>query len=186
MTVVSTAETIRNDTFEVLVDPPVTAALVTELTNLWARVTNAGGAVGFVAPVTGHDIRPHTVAILSRVIEGSDTLIALTRDDRVVGWCVLSTNDTPPREGWRHVRHVQIDPDLQRSGIGGRLLNAAEAVARGVLNLDALCLKIRSGTGAADFYARHGFKEVGRLPNAVKLADDDYRDDIIMWRRLRA
>ena len=170
---------------EVLVDPPVTTALVDELTALWTRVTNAGGSVGFVAPVTADEVRPHTVAILARVIDGSDTLVALTEGELIVAWCVLAANDSPPRQGWRNVRHVQVDPDCQRGGVGGRLLNAVEAVARGVLNLEALSLKARTGTGAEDFYRRHGFVEVGRLPAAVKVAEGDYRDDIIMWRRLR-
>lgn len=170
---------------EVIVDPPVTTALVGELTRLWAKVTNAGGSVGFVAPVTEEEVRPHTVAILARVIDGSDTLVALTEGDQIVAWCVLAANDSPPRQGWRNVRHVQVDPDCQRGGLGGRLMQAAEAVARGVLNLEALSLKARTGTGAEDFYRRHGFVEVGRLPRAVKVAEDDYRDDIIMWRRLR-
>jgi predicted N-acetyltransferase YhbS len=170
---------------EVLIDPPVTAGLVEDLTRLWTKVTNAGGSVGFVAPVTEETVRPHTVSILSRVIDGSDSLVALTEGGSVVAWCVLSSNDSPPRQNWRNVRHVQVDPDCQGSGIGGRLLQSVEAVARGVLNLEALSLKVRTGTGAEDFYRRHGFVEVGRLPGAVKVSDTDYRDDIIMWRRLR-
>ncbi|CAM3285175.1 GNAT family N-acetyltransferase [Stackebrandtia soli] len=170
---------------EVLIDPPVTSALVAELTTLWAKVTNAGGSVGFVAPVTEAFVRPHTVAILARVIDGSDTLVALTEGEKIVAWCVLAANDSPPRQNWRNVRHVQVDPDSQGGGLGGRLLQAAEAVARGVLNLEALSLKVRTGTGAEEFYRRHGYVEVGRLPGAVKVAENDYRDDIIMWRRLR-
>jgi len=170
---------------EVLVDPPVTTTLVDELTALWAKVTNAGGSVGFVAPVTEEGVRPHTVAILARVIDGSDTLVALTKGEQIVAWCVLAANDSPPRQGWRNVRHVQVDPDRQGEGLGGHLLQAVEAVSRGVLGLEALSLKVRTGTGAEEFYRRHGFVEVGRLPGAVKVAENDYRDDIIMWRRLR-
>ena len=73
----------------------------------------------------------------------------------------------------------------QNEGLGGRLLQATEAVSRGVLGLEALSLKVRTGTGAAEFYGRHGYVEVGRLPRAVKIGEDDYRDDIIMWRQLR-
>lgn len=181
-TVISPAPT---ESIEVLVDPPVTTGLVDELTVLWAKVTNSGGSVGFVAPVTLEDVRPHTVAILSRVIDGSDTLVALTKGEQIVAWCVLAANDSPPRQGWRNVRHVQVDPECQGEGLGGRLLQAVEAVARGVLELEALSLKVRTGTGAEEFYRRHGFVEVGRLPGAVKVAENDYRDDIIMWRRLR-
>ena len=181
----ATVDHAPTEPIEVLVDPPVTTALVDELTELWAKVTNSGGSVGFVSPVTEEEVRPHTVAILARVIDGSDALVALTKGEHIVAWCVLAANDSPPRQGWRHVRHVQVDPDRQGEGLGGHLLQAVEAVARGVLGLEALSLKVRTGTGAEEFYCRHGFVEVGRLPRAVKVAADDYRDDIIMWRRLR-
>lgn len=169
----------------VLVDPPVTAELVNELTDLWVRVTNAGGSAGFVAPVTVPEVRPTTVSILSRVIDGTDTLVALTEGETIVGWTVLASNDSPPRQGWRTLRHVQVDPDRQGAGLGGRLLAAVDMVARSVLDLEALSLKVRTGTGAEEFYLRHGFVEVGRLPRAVRISADDYRDDIIMWRRLK-
>lgn len=169
----------------VLVDPPVTAELVNELTDLWVRVTNAGGSAGFVAPVTVPEVRPTTVSILSRVIDGTDTLVALTEGETIVGWTVLASNDSPPRQGWRTLRHVQVDPDRQGAGLGGRLLAAVDTVARSVLDLEALSLKVRTGTGAEEFYLRHGFVEVGRLPRAVRISAGDYRDDIIMWRRLK-
>lgn len=141
--------------------------------------------MGFVAPVTEAEVRPHVVTILSRVIDGVDTLVALTSRERIVAWCVLASNDSPPRQNWRHVRHVQVAANRQSEGHGGRLLQSVEAVARAVLQLEALSLKVRTGTGAEDFYRRHGFVEVGRLPKAVKVAADDYRDDILMWRQLR-
>lgn len=179
------SSTVATGEVGVLVDPPVTSDLVNEMTDLWVRVTNAGGSAGFVAPVTFEQVRPTTVSILSRVIDGTDTLVALTEGEAIVGWCVLASNDSPPRQGWRTVRHVQVDPSRQGSGLGGRLLQAVDTVARSVLDLEALTLKVRTGTGAEEFYLRHGFVEVGRLPRAVRISADDYRDDIIMWRRLR-
>ncbi|WP_025273064.1 GNAT family N-acetyltransferase [Haloglycomyces albus] len=172
------------DVSSVLMDPPVTAALVDELSQLWVRVTNAGGSVGFVPPIDLKQVRPHTVSILSKVIDRTDTLVAVQKGAAIVAWCVLTSNDSPPRSSWRTMRHVQVDPDLQGSGIGGDLLEAADTVAKQKLGLRALSLKARTGTGAVDFYARHGFREVGRLPHAVEISPDDWRDDVIMWKEL--
>ena len=36
-------------------DPPLTPELCDRIVDLWVRVTNAGGAVGFVPPVTADD-----------------------------------------------------------------------------------------------------------------------------------
>ncbi|QSB05368.1 GNAT family N-acetyltransferase [Natronoglycomyces albus] len=192
-------------TTAVLVDPPVTAALVDELSDLWVRVTNAGGSVGFVPPVDLDRVRPHTVSILTRVIDQTDTLVALREvpvsdhesagsdsllateqkgDAPIVAWCVLTANDSPPRRGWRTVRHVQVDPARQGQGLGSRLLAAVDLVAKDHLGLTALTLNTRSGTGADAFYRREGYREVGRLPRAVRISDDDYRDDIIMWKEM--
>ncbi|MFC4334149.1 GNAT family N-acetyltransferase [Salininema proteolyticum] len=178
-------ETSAPDTLSVLKDPPVTAALVDELSHLWVRVTNAGGSVGFVPPVSLEQVRPHTVSILSKVIDRTDTLVAIQKGAaEVVAWCVLTSNDSPPRSSWRTMRHVQVDPEQQGAGIGGVLLSSVDRVAKNDLGLRALSLKARTGTGAVDFYQRHGFHEVGRLPRAVEIGPDDWRDDIIMWKEL--
>ena len=39
-------------------DPELTPGLRAELTDLWTAVSNAGGAVGFVPPVTAEQVRP--------------------------------------------------------------------------------------------------------------------------------
>lgn len=165
---------------ETRVDPPVTADLVDEITDLWVRVTNAGGAVGFVPPVTASDIRPTAERTLAGVADGTDTLVALAEDGRVAAWCVLERGTSGLRRHWRTVVRVQVDPVRQGAGLGDRLMRAAEAAARD-LGLDALHLSVRGGTGIERFYRRHGYREVGRLPAAIRVGADDDRDEIIMW-----
>jgi len=58
---------------------------------------------------------------------------------------------------------------------------AAVAEAAGGLDgIEAIRLTCRGGTGADRFYAACGYKEVGRVPGAIRVADGDDRDDIIM------
>ena len=65
------------------------------------------------------------------------------------------------------------------------MAEAAE-YARTGLGLEALRLMTRSGTGAERFYARCGYREVGRIPGAIRVgrADDD-RDEVHFWLDLR-
>ncbi|MGH7726437.1 MAG: GNAT family N-acetyltransferase [Candidatus Eiseniibacteriota bacterium] len=58
---------------------------------------------------------------------------------------------------------MMVHPSLQRQGVGRRLLVAAEEVAKAwpaqAIRLDAY----NHAAGAGDFYARSGFREVGRV-----------------------
>lgn len=54
-------------------------------------------------------------------------------------------------------------------------------VARDEMGLEQLHLAARGGgTGLEDFYARLGWREVGRWPGKLRLAPDDTRDEILM------
>src|SRR4051812_32655950 len=64
-------------TFEL--DPETTPDLLDSIRTLWTDVSNAGGAVGFVPPVTPEDIRPELVKHLAAMAEGRTRLL-LGRD----------------------------------------------------------------------------------------------------------
>ncbi|GAA3337518.1 hypothetical protein GCM10020358_14070 [Amorphoplanes nipponensis] len=66
-----------------VLDPPLTDALRADIVALWTDVTNAGGAVGFVAPVTRDQVRPVAEAALAGVAAGPDRLLVGVDDG---GW----------------------------------------------------------------------------------------------------
>lgn len=155
-------------------------ALPDQLLTLWTDVTNAGGAVGFVPPVTPADIRPRAEAHLGAVAEGRTRLLAaFTADGRLAATAFLSFNDHPLMRHWAWLYTVMVDPALQGRGYGAELLQEAERQARD-LGLDALRLTCRGGEGLERFYASCGYKEVGRVPEAIRVAPGDDRDDISM------
>jgi hypothetical protein len=43
---------------------------------------------------------------------------------------------------------------------------------------------VRSGSGTEDFYARLGYREVGRVPSALRVGPGDDRDEIVLACRL--
>jgi hypothetical protein len=40
---------------------------------------------------------------------------------------------------------------------------------------------VRGGTGREAFYQRLGYREVGRLPGALRVDAGDDRDEIVLW-----
>jgi GNAT superfamily N-acetyltransferase len=222
-----------------VVNPTLTGALRSHLVDMWVRVTNEGGSVGFVPPVRADDIRPTADRSFARVVAGSDALVCLvtrgsnaasTSDDtstegnaengektdpserplrsengqargtgttaenlaatasselapgdRVVAWLLLAESESHLRRHWRTVYRVQVDPAEQGGGLGTLLMAAAARYARDVLGLEALTLMTRSGTGAERFYKRCGYREVGRIPGAIRVGPGDDRDEVHFW-----
>ncbi len=163
------------------VDPGLRAALLA----CWRDVTNTGGAVGFpVVPVDDATVAPVLDALLGSLSPGVQLLVA-TGDDGIAGWLVLERNPQPIFAHWATLKRVQTHPAARGTGVGGRLLTAAADRAR-ELGLDALHLTVRAGTGADGFYARYGYREVGRWPGAIRLGDGELRDELLMHLPLGA
>jgi GNAT superfamily N-acetyltransferase len=161
----------------------VDEALRRELLTCWTDVTNAGGAVGFVPPVTEDDIAPALDDLVRRVREGRALLALLTVDGGTAGFAVLVRAASPLRRHWATVFRVQVHPSRQGLGLGRVLMDGVHAIARAD-GLEFLHLGARAGTGADGFYRRLGYEEVGRMPGAIRVAPGDDRDEILLVCRL--
>ncbi|MFJ4850934.1 MULTISPECIES: GNAT family N-acetyltransferase [unclassified Streptomyces] len=161
-------------------DPELTADLRSQLVTLWTDVTNAGGAVGFVAPVTAADVAPQAEGRCEAISGGRAHLIAGFEDGRLAATAFLTLNTHRLMGHWAWLYTVMVDPAHQGRGHGADLLREAERAAR-ELGLEGLRLTCRSGMGLDRFYASVGYKEVGRTPGAIRIAAGDDRDEITMW-----
>ncbi|MFD5431009.1 GNAT family N-acetyltransferase [Kitasatospora sp. NPDC127067] len=168
-------------------DPELDPDLRTEIVRLWADVTNAGGAVGFVAPVTEEEVRDTAERQFAGVgPDGPDRLLVAheSATGRLVGVLFFESMRFDLMEHWRMLKRVMVHPDFQGLGHGARLLAEAERAAR-EWGLESLRLTARGGLGLERFYARSGYREVGRVPAAIRVAPGDDRDDITLWLDLR-
>ncbi|MEV5432867.1 GNAT family N-acetyltransferase [Streptomyces sp. NPDC052701] len=162
-------------------DPAVTPALRDGLLDLWADVSNAGGAVGFVPPVTREEIRPDLVKHFVAMAEGrARLLVGHDEQGRVAATAFLTFNTHRLMTHWLWLYTVMVHPRHQGKGHGRDLLAAAADAARTLDGIEAIRLTCRGGLGLERFYASCGYKEVGRVPGAIRLAPGDDRDDVVM------
>ncbi|MGW0708643.1 N-acetyltransferase family protein [Streptomyces sp. NPDC002643] len=162
-------------------DPPLTPSLRDDILALWADVSNAGGAVGFVPPVSPEAIRPELVKHLVAMAEGRHRLlVGFDEAGTPAATAFFSFNTHRLMTHWVWLYTVMVHPSHQGKGYGRDLLAAAEDAARGFDGIEAIRLTCRGGLGLEHFYASCGYKEVGRVPGAIRVAPDDHRDDIMM------
>ncbi|MFD7258492.1 GNAT family N-acetyltransferase [Streptomyces sp. NPDC059874] len=163
------------------VDPVIDPALRDGILRLWADVSNAGGAVGFVPPVTADDIRPALIKQLAAVADGGTRLLVGHDEQGEVAATAFLTHNTHRLQlHWLRAYTVMVHPRHQGKGYGRDLMAATEAAARSIEGIDAIRLGCRGGHGLEHFYAACGYKEVGRVPGAIRVAENDDRDDITM------
>ncbi|MEV7285583.1 GNAT family N-acetyltransferase [Streptomyces sp. NPDC093252] len=165
-------------------DPAVDPALRDGILDLWVDVTHAGGAVGFVPPVDRETIRPELLKHFTAMADGrTRLLVGHDEDGRVAATAFFAFNTHRLMTHWVWLYTVMVHPRHQGRGHGRELLAEAARVARGAPGFDgveAIRLGCRGGHGLERFYGSCGYKEVGRIPGAIRVAPGDDRDDIVM------
>ncbi|MFE9622511.1 GNAT family N-acetyltransferase [Streptomyces sp. NPDC006527] len=162
-------------------DPAVTPVLRDGILDLWTDVSNAGGAVGFVPPVTREVIRPELVRHFAQMAEGRTRLLVGHEEaGQVAATAFLTFNTHRLMTHWVWLYTVMVHPRHQGRGYGRDLLAAAADAARTCDGIEAIRLTCRGGLGLEHFYGSCGYKEVGRVPGAIRVATGDDRDDITM------
>src|SRR5688500_1820818 len=112
-------------------DPVVTPELRDGVLDLWADVTNAGGAVRFVPPVTREDIRAARVRQLVSMPEArSRLLVGHDEEGRVAATAFLTFSAHRLMTHWLWLYTLMVHPRHQGKGYGRDLLAAAEESAR--------------------------------------------------------
>jgi GNAT superfamily N-acetyltransferase len=109
---------------------------------------------------------------------GDRVTVAAAPDGRLVGmaWVLPSRILT----GAAYLRLLLVAEGRQRTGVGARLLAAAETTARQVAN-HLVLLATTDNVGARHFYERRGYRHVGDLPGLTRPG----LDEALYWKTLR-
>lgn len=111
----------------------------------WVEVTNNGGAVGFLPPVTADDIEPIAATMIDGLHPLWARLVVATGPDGLLGWLALVREDHRLVSHWASVKRLQTRPRHRGRGIASALLTRARDVARDELGLEQLHLTARGG-----------------------------------------
>ncbi|MEV6553542.1 GNAT family N-acetyltransferase [Streptomyces sp. NPDC051597] len=169
------------DLQQVTTPDAVTPELRHALIDCWIEVTNAGGAAGFPFPPIGADqAGPAVDALVADLDPRTSRFLVASVDGHLVGWLNVRRALHPLTAHWGTVHHVQTRTTVRGRGIGVALMNRLREIAREEMGLEALHLAARGGVGLEDFYGRLGWKEIGRWPDALRLAPGDDRDEVLM------
>lgn len=149
-------------------NPVVDAGFGAQLTDLWVRVVNAGGTVGFAAPVGPDEVMPVAQAAFARVRARLADLAVGVEYGRPVAMGFLEPGDPPLAMHLGTVTRLMRDPDRAGRGLGAAVLAALEQAARR-RGLARVTVTVRDGRGKEQWYVAHGFGVDGRLPDRVRV-----------------
>jgi RimJ/RimL family protein N-acetyltransferase/ribosomal protein S18 acetylase RimI-like enzyme len=161
-------------------------ALRDEAADLWMRVNDAGGSVGFLPGAPREAVAGALERHLDDVRAGLSLLCVLRHPAGALSGIGLWEHDRGfPYEHVAWLKRLMVDPAAQGHNFGRILLAGMVGVARRELpHVEVLRLDYRDGLGLGGFYAREGWAEVGRIPRGLRLTETDYRDDVAMTRRV--
>jgi RimJ/RimL family protein N-acetyltransferase len=152
--------------------------------DLWCRVNDAGGAVGFIPGAPRARVAAALRAHERQMAEGLAFAAMLRAPDGALlglAWWVRSPN--PLMSHSLSAYRVMTEPTLRGRNLGRILVSGMHRLARDD-GAELVTLDYRSGTGVGAFYARCGYTEVGRVPGSIRVRPGDDRDSVLMARRL--
>ena len=159
----------------------VGAGLKQDIIACWITVSNAGGAAGFpFPPVAASIVAPVADDLIAGLSPEASRLIVARAGDVLAGWVHLRRHRDPVIAHWGTISHLQTLPAFRGQGVGSALMTSARQIARQEMGLEQLHLAARGGMGLERFYARLGWREIGRWPGALRLAPGDDRDEMLM------
>lgn len=154
------------------------------LLDLWVRVNDSGGAVGFLPGAPRGEVEAEIARREEGLADGSARGIALmTPGGDLVGAAFLRASVSRLQAHVRSVEALMIDPQRRGTSLGRHLMAGVHRAARDE-GVEILTLDYRDGIGLGHFYAKVGYTEVGRVPGLIRVAPGDDRDGVTMVRAL--
>ncbi|MBD7935480.1 MULTISPECIES: GNAT family N-acetyltransferase [Cytobacillus] len=120
-------------------------------------------------------------AILTQSEKNAVAFVAKS-DNSVVG-CIIFRSSSIARLAHHGSFSIYVDSSYRKKGIGVQLLQTLIKWAEEHPVIEKLCLGVFStNQPAIHLYQKMGFVEEGRKIKDIKLSDDEYVDDVLMYK----
>ena len=121
--------------------------------------------------------------IKHKLVNRNETIIIAEKDDEVVGFIVFESTQNRKRLSHTGCFGLLIQKDYRGLGIGKMLIQALLEWAEKNPLIEKVSLAVYSTNHRAiSLYKRMGFIEEGRKIKEFKFADNEYVDDILMYK----
>lgn len=143
-------------------------------------VVAAGGAVGYHEPPTYDRISTWLDTVLKQVRDGDAAFTAATVDGIVRAVGLWRRGSTAVFQHRAEVQQIMAHPSARGLGLGKRVMEGLVANAR-EQGIEIVMLGVRGNNhGAIELYESLGFRECGRMPNAIAVGSERW-DDVWMY-----
>lgn len=138
-------------------------ARIAGLAAVLADAVRNGASVNFMAGFTEAEGAAFWRGQLAGIADGSRILLVAEAEGEIVGTVVLTLAHQPNAPHRGEIGKMLVHSRHRRTGIGGRLLTAAEETAR-KLGRTLLLLDTETGSAGERLYRAHGWTAMGVVP----------------------
>ncbi|MCX2949525.1 GNAT family N-acetyltransferase [Lentzea sp. NEAU-D7] len=143
-------------------------------------VVAAGGAVGYHEPPTYDRISSWLDTVLKQVRDGDAAFCTAVVDGVVRAVGLWRRGSTAVFQHRAEVQQIMAHPSARGLGLGKLVVEGLVENARAA-GIEIVMLGVRGNNhGAIELYERIGFRECGRMPNAIAVGTERW-DDVWMY-----
>ena len=164
--------------------PSTFAAAKRDLVDLLQSCVDAGGSLGYVAPMPEAQAVDFWDNVFPHVQSGSRIVLVARDEGRIVGTVQVAFESKPNARHRGEVMKMMVAPSHRRRGIAADLVRELERHAR-ERSLTLLVLDTAEGpSGARRFYENHGYQYAGGIPDYALDPDGRPTKNAIYFKRL--
>ena len=172
-------------------DAVVGAATAPELADVRAAVcglvrdaVERGASIGFVLPLADDVLDAYVGRVIAEVERGDRTVVLARDAGAVVGMVQLAPAGWPNGAHRAEVQKLVVHSSARRRGLGTRLMDEVEAVAR-ACGRTLLVLDTITASDADRLYRGRGYVEAGEIPDYAGMPDGVLAPTTVFYKHLR-
>jgi acetyltransferase len=163
--------------------PEQARACIAALSDLLRDAVESGASVGFIPPISDHEIHNYWMGVLGEMDAERRILLVALASGELVGAVQVDPAPLPNASHRAEVMKLFVYRRVRRQGIGRSLMAAAESAAREI-GRTLLILNTRQGDVSENLYVQMGYTRVGTIPRYARSADGTLRDTVFFYKEI--